>query len=244
MSPIVDDGAVIFHVGGHDKGALTKFDAVTGAVKWAWDGDGPAYASPVILTIGGTRQIVAMTQRNIVGVAADTGKLLWQRPWVNQFHNHSISPIPYRDMILVSGYEMGVVAFRPVKQGDTWTTQTAWETKDVSMFMANPVLVGDTLYGLSQRNSGQYFALDPKTGKILWLGKGRQATNTAIVKSNETLFLLNDDGQLHVAKSNPAGLEIVRTYTVAESATWAQPTISGNRLFVKDLKSLALWTVN
>ena len=48
----------------------------------------------------------------------------------------------------------------------------------------------------------------------------------------------------HVAKSNPAGLEIVRTYAVADSATWAQPTISGNRLFVKDLKSLALWTVN
>ena len=30
--------------------------------------------------------------------------------------------------------------------------------------------------------------------------------------------------------------------TVADSATWAQPTISGNRVFVKDVTSLALWT--
>jgi hypothetical protein len=31
---------------------------------------------------------------------------------------------------------------------------------------------------------------------------------------------------------------------VADSATWAEPTISGNRLFVKDITSLALWTVS
>ncbi|MGE3512370.1 MAG: PQQ-binding-like beta-propeller repeat protein [Vicinamibacterales bacterium] len=244
MSPIVDRGDVIFHVGGHDRGALTKFDAVTGAVRWAWDGDGPAYASPIIAELGGTRQVVAMTQRHIVGVSADSGKLLWERPWVNQFSNHSISPILYRDTIIMTGYEMGVVAFRPRRSGDTWTTDTVWEARDVSVFMSNPVLVGETLYGLSQRNSGQFFTMDARTGRVLWLGKGREATNTAIVKANDTLFLLNDDGELIVAKSNPAGLEVIRRYQVAENETWAQPTISGNRIVIKDLTTLALYTVN
>jgi hypothetical protein len=32
--------------------------------------------------------------------------------------------------------------------------------------------------------------------------------------------------------------------TKSDSATWAQPAISGNRVFVKDASSLALWTVN
>jgi len=36
FSPLVDRGLVIFHVGGHDKGALTAFDAKTGDVKWEW----------------------------------------------------------------------------------------------------------------------------------------------------------------------------------------------------------------
>jgi hypothetical protein len=31
---------------------------------------------------------------------------------------------------------------------------------------------------------------------------------------------------------------------VADSATWAQPAISGSRVFVKDLSALALWTLN
>lgn len=244
MSPIVDDGSVIFHVGGHNQGALTKFDAVTGAVKWSWDGDGPAYASPVIVQLDGVRQVVAMTQRNIVGVAADTGQLLWRRPYENQFSNHSISPIPYRDTIIMSGYEMGVTAFKPIKRGDAWTTETVWDTKDVSMFMSNPVLVGDTVYGLSMRNSGQFFALDARSGRVLWRGAGRVATNTAIVKANDLLFLLNDDGELIVAEARPAGLETVRTYTVANSPTWAQPVFSGRSLFVKDLTALALWTLD
>ncbi len=244
MSPIADRGAVIFHVGGHDNGALTAFDANTGEIKWSWNGDGPAYASPIIADLNGTRQVIALTQRNIVGVSADTGTLLWRRPFANQFSNHAISPIVFEDTIIMSGYEMGVTAFKPVKRGDVWATETRWETKDVSMFMSNPVLVGGTLYGLSQRSSGQFFALEARTGKVLWLGPGREATNTAIAKAGDLLFLLNDDAELIVAKSNPSGLKALRRYTVADSATWAQPVISGGRVFVKDVSALSLWTLN
>jgi hypothetical protein len=30
---------------------------------------------------------------------------------------------------------------------------------------------------------------------------------------------------------------------VATSATWAQPAVSGNRIFVKDVSSITLWTL-
>jgi outer membrane protein assembly factor BamB len=112
------------------------------------------------------------------------------------------------------------------------------------MFMSNPVVIGDTLYGLSQLKSGQFFALDVKTGKTLWLGEGREATNVAITKAADLLFLLNDSGELIVARGSRTKFEPVKRYTVANSATWAQPTISGNRVFVKDASSLTLWTVN
>ena len=57
QSALVDRGHVILHVGGHDQGALTAFDAATGAVKWSWNGDGPAYGSPILADFGGTRQV-------------------------------------------------------------------------------------------------------------------------------------------------------------------------------------------
>jgi outer membrane protein assembly factor BamB len=244
-SPMADRGLIIVHVGGHDQGALTAYDANTGAVKWSWPGDGPAYSSPIVADLGGTRQVVTITQKNIVGVDATTGELLWQRPWPTRPNNNSITPLLYgTDTIIASGYERGVAALKPVKRNGTWEVDTLWETQEVSMFMSNPVLVGDTLYGLSQKNSGQFFTLDAKTGKVLWLGTPREATNTALVKSGDVLFLLNDDAELIVAKTSQTGIEPLRRYTVAENATWAQPTISGNRVFVKDVSSLALWTLN
>jgi hypothetical protein len=48
---------------------------------------------------------------------------------------------------------------------------------------------------------------------------------------------------LIVARANRERFEPIARYTVSEAATWAQPAISGNRLFVKDVRTLSLWTV-
>ena len=42
------------------------------------------------------------------------------------------------------------------------------------------------------------------------------------------------------------GFEPITRYRVAAEetfSTWAQPAISGNRIFIKDLTSIALWTI-
>ena len=244
MSPVADKGIVIFHVGGHDQGALTAFDAVTGAVKWSWNGDGPWYASPVVTDLGGTRQLVTVTQQKVVGLDVATGTLLWQHPWVTRASNNSITPIRFGDNLIITGQDKGVAALKPVRQNNQWTVQIVWETPDVAMFMSNPVVVGDTLFGLSHRASGQYFALDLNAGKVLWLGEPRQAVNTAIVKAGETLFMLNEDAELVIAKSSRTGFDPVKRYEVATSSTWAQPAITGNRIFIKDVSTLALYRLN
>jgi len=242
MSPLVDRGMTIVHVGGHDKGALTAFDAATGAVKWQWTGDGPSYGSPIAADLGGTRQVIVLTQENIVGVAEATGELLWQRRFATEYQQNAITPILYGDTIVVSGLEKPVTAFRAVKRGAQWVTENAWENSEVALYMTNAVIARDTLFGMSHKNSGQFFALDAKTGKTLWKSAPRQAANTALLSSGDLLFMLKDDGELIVAKASPTAFEPVKRYTVADSATWAQPTIAGNRIFIKDTNSLALWT--
>jgi peroxiredoxin len=107
-----------------------------------------------------------------------------------------------------------------------------------------PVVLADTLFGLSHLASGQFFALDATTGKTLWLGPPREAKNTAVVKAGDLLFLLNDDAELIVARSSRTGFEPLKRYTVADSPTWAQPAISGNRILVKDVSSLTLWSLD
>ena len=58
------------------------------------------------------------------------------------------------------------------------------------------------------------------------------------------MFSLENDGELIVARSSHTGFEPLHRYTVADDETWAQPTISGNRVFIKDVSTLALWTLN
>src|SRR6266850_3325586 len=107
--------------------------------------------------------------------------------------------------------------------------------------MANAVVVRDMVLGMAHRNSGQFFALDAKTGRTLWTSPPRQGTNAAILRAGDVVFALKDDAELIVARPNATGLEPLKRYTVADSATWALPTVAGNRIYVKDTNSLALW---
>ena len=241
-SPLVDRGLVIVNVGGHDEGALTAFDANTGSVKWSWNGDGPSYASPVVADIDGVRQVIALTQDNVVGVSAADGRLLWRRPFKTEFTQNIITPALIGNTVIIAGYQQPTAAFRIVKKGDQWITEDAWRNEMVSLYMANGVVIGDLLFSLSQRNSGQYFLLDVKSGKTTWTGKPREAMNAAIAKSGALVFALEDDATLVVGRVASGRFEELKRYTVAKSSTWAQPAISGNRIFVKDTNAVALWT--
>ena len=244
MSPLVVGDLVIVHIGGHDDGALTAFDAATGAVRWSWDGDGPAYGSPMLFELGGTRQVVVFTQEHFVGVSLETGALLWSRPFVTRSLTTSQTPILYRDMVIQNGRGNGVTAFRVASGSDGWTTEDVWHTDEVSLHMTNGVVNDGVLYGLSHLNSGQYFGLDLDTGEVLWTSAPRQAENASILRSGDTILSLEDDAELVVIAHSRAAFTPVQRYEVADSETWTQPTLSGNRLFIKDVSTLTLWTLD
>ena len=242
FSPIVDRGLVIFHPGGHDNGAITAFDVNTGAMKWSWDGDAPSYGSPIVVELGGTRQIIALTKAKVVGLDVATGALLWERPFVSSNFTNSATPILSGQTVILSNGGP-VTAFTVMRRDGKWMTEDAWTNADQPYRLSNPVLVGDTLFGLSTRNSGQYFAIDVKTGKSLWTSEPRQAGQAAFVKAGSVVFSLEDDGELVVERVNTAAFEPLKRYKVADSETWTQPTISGNRLLVKDVSTLTLWII-
>ena len=244
FSPLVDRGRVVFHMGGNDKGMLGAFDVNTGEAKWVWSGDGPGYGSPMLYEFAGMRQIVTMTQQKFIGLDAATGSLLWERPYTTEYAQNIITPVRYGDTLIVSGFQKPVVAFRVTRRNNQWTTEQVWENADVSLYMSDAVVLGETLVGFSQRRSGQFFGLDARSGKTLWTSDPRQATNAAIVRAGDFWFALKDDGELLVLRGNASAFEPLRRYAVANSATWAQPVVSGNRIFVKDVSTLTLWTFN
>ena len=244
MSPLVVGNLMVLHVGGHDNGALTAFDVATGAERWRWTGDGPAYGSPLLFNLSGTPQVVTFTQKYFVGVSLEGGKLLWQRPFTTPSTTTSQTPILYKDTVIEMGRNNGVTAFRATPAGDRWTTANAWHTDDVSMHLSDAVAADGVLFGLSHLNSGQYFALDLDSGRVLWKSEPRQAAHAAIARAGNTIFSLEDDSELVVIRLARDRFDPIARYKVADTDTWAQPVVSGNRIFVKDVSSLTLWTVD
>jgi outer membrane protein assembly factor BamB len=236
MSPVFDKGLLIAHVGGIKLGALTAFDAANGAVKWAWNGDSPAYSSPIVVELGGVRQVVTQSHSNIVGVAVDSGKLLWKIPFTTSYDQNAVTPVLYKDTLIFSGVDKGVFAVR--------NTQVVWKNKDVSMYMNSPVVSGDLLFGFSHLKKGQFFCLDARTGATLWTGPARGGDNAAMLAGSDTLYALMPEGQLVIAKPTAKGLNEIRRYEVADSPTWAHPVVLGDGVLIKDLKTVARWGVD
>jgi outer membrane protein assembly factor BamB len=243
MSPLVDGDAVIIHTGGPGDTALTAYDVDDGQVIWEWDGDSPAYGSPIVAELGGTRQVITFTHQNMIGVTRDGGRLLWSREFVTPSDTTAQTPIIHEDTVIQAGRENGFTAFRVVPGTGDWRTEDVWHTDEVSLHMTNGVVVDGVLYGLSHLNSGQYFGLDLDTGAVLWTSPGRQAENAAMVSAGDAVFSIQDNAEMVVFDASRTAFEPLQRYEIATSETWAQPAISGNRFFVKDVSRLTLWTL-
>ena len=201
MSPIVDGPLVVAHLGANDSGALTAFDAATGAVRWRWTGDGPASASPVLAEIAGTRQLITQSENAVIGVDPSAGRLLWRIPFTTSFDQNSVTPVVVKDLVIYSGLENGTTAVRIIRKGTSWAAEPVWKNEQVSMYMSSPVVNGATLFGLSHRNRGQFFAIDVGTGKTLWTTAGREGENASVLAAGGVLLLSTTNGELIVARA-------------------------------------------
>jgi outer membrane protein assembly factor BamB len=168
--------------------------------------------------------------------------LLWQRPWVSPNDTNSITPVIHGRNVIVSGNGDPTTAFTVTKKGNDWAIDAAWSNEEIPMRMSNPVLLGETLYGLSTRNSGQYFAVDARSGKTLWLSEGRQAGNAAMATAPGFVMSLESDGELVILRASQTAFEEAARYKVADTETWTQPSYAGNRIFIKDVSNLTMWT--
>ncbi len=244
LSPLVDSGLVIAHVGGPDKGALTAFDAETGATKWSNAVDGPAYASPIIVTLAGARQIVTFVQQSLIGVEFATGKLLWKLPSKTQYDENINTVLSYKDMLIFSREGQGLSAIRLTKPGAEIVPEQVWTNKEAELYMNTPVLQGKTVFGMTSRQKGQFFAVDAETGKTVWQSPGRMGENAAILNlADQAILFLTNDAKLLVQAADGKTYSPVAEYTVASSPTWAHPLVIGKRILIKDQTTLISFAV-
>jgi outer membrane protein assembly factor BamB len=242
MSPIVVANLLVVHVGGSGNGALTAFDVTSGQPRWSWTGDGPAYASPVVADLSGTRQIITQSQRSIVSVSLTDGHLLWQVPFATEFAQNIVTPIVVGDLVVYGGVGKPTAALRVTQTAGKWQAEQAWQNAELPLYMSSPVESGGYLFGLATRNRGQFFCLDPRTGKTVWTTKGREAENASFVTTGDLILAVTTEGEVVISRNSPKQFDLVKRYTIADSPVWAYPAVTSGGLVIKDAETLAYWT--
>jgi outer membrane protein assembly factor BamB len=257
----VVDGMCIAQVGGQKNGGIVAYDLATGDEKWKWTQDGPAYASPVLLTVDGIKLVVAITAKKIVAVSASDGKLAWEAPFEAPMRNYNAAtPIVDGQTIIYGGGSRPFKAVRIEKEGSSFVAKELWSSSEKSVQFNTPVLKDGFLYGLTQAN--ELFCMDAKTGRIAWTDPGGQATESArparggrggrgggsrgygsIVDAGSILLALTPSSELVAFEPNDKKYVEHARIKVADTPTYAYPVVAGNRLFVKDRDTVALWTL-
>jgi outer membrane protein assembly factor BamB len=248
-SPLVADGLCIAQVG---KGGLTAFDAATGNVRWCYDDviGGPGYGSPVLVEMAGERQVVTVTQNCYLGVSAAAGKLLWRLGVPRWDIQQCITPVVYKDLLIIADSGDPLRAIRLEKTERGITAREVWKAQahtSNGYQTCSPILAGDWLLGFSGQKTGHLFCLDAQTGRTLWQSEGRlggDATGHAsIVRAGGVWLALTSRGHLSVVKATGTSYEPMAEYRLAERGTDAYPVFLGDRLLIKDDTTLRCFRV-
>jgi len=229
----VDGERVICSPGG-PKASLAALDKHTGNTVWTAPsiGERAGYASPVLVEHQGVRMIVTMTARSILGVEADTGRLLWRFEHVTHADENIIRPVVHAGEIFVSTiFEAGSLKLKISVDGGQMRAERVWRSDDLDNQHGGVILLDGYLYGASRsKNNGKWICLDWKTGRLMYAERG--VGKGALTYADGMFYILNEQGAVALVKAVPTAHEVVSSFRIppgGEGPTWAHPVVCGGR---------------
>jgi outer membrane protein assembly factor BamB len=230
-SPLVADGRVYLSAGG--TAGVLALSLADGEVQWSQGSWGAAYSSPVRAFLGGRDQILFFTAAGPVGVAPDTGSLLWSFPWTTSYEVHAATPLvlPGDRVFIASGYGVGGAMI----ELEGATPRELWRSKSVKNKLSTSVVHGGHLYGF---NEDRLTAVDVRTGAPAWdaMGYGRGS----LVLVDDHLLVLSEACKLTLHRASPTADTLVGASWDGLTAApcWTAPAVAGQIVYARDATSL------
>ena len=242
-SPVLAHGLVVVQVGSDIHGGrILGLDPATGTTKWEWQGPGPGYASPVLITIANTSQLVTMTNSSIVGLEARTGTELWSVAFPDEWHENIVTPVWTGRHLIVSGTRQGTQAYTIAQTGGTWQAKQVWKVTEASMYMSSPVAGDGLIYGMSDKKKGHFVALDEKTGAVKWATEGREGEFASVLLTPQHVLYLTNGSDLVLTRRGAATFAAEKKYDLGTAATWSAPVLLGSGLVIRDAAGVSKLT--
>ena len=239
-APLIVDDKVIVQPGGSPGRSVVAYNKLTGEPVWRALDDRQAYVSPMLVTLGGARQILVVSSNRVVGLTPENGSLLWEYPWNTSMGINCSQPIVVdaNRFFISSGYGKGAALVEVKKDGGGFAARTVWENTMMKNKFNNSVLYNGHVYGLDE---GILTCIDVETGQRKWKG-GRYGYGQLLLADGH-LIVLSDTGELALVKASPDQHTEVAKFSALEGKTWNHPAIADGRLLVRNATQMACFNL-
>jgi enterochelin esterase-like enzyme len=229
-SPVVTGKRVIVATGGEGH-AVTAFDRETGEPVWA-AGDGiVSYQTPMLVELGGREQLIALTNRDLMGIDPADGGIIWELQHTEgREGDETAHPTVLDDERFLVAYQRGARLYRWTGNG----VEEVWQTRAFGNTLALPVLIGDHFYGFS---GTVLTCVDGETGEIVW--RTRELSGLGLSAVDGRLAVLSNDGELVVVDASPGGYREVTRHKVLENGNYPVPSFADGLFVVRNLQQMA-----
>ena len=235
-SPLVDRNLVLIEAGGKNGHSLMAFDKTSGKIAWTTGNDERGYSSPIIATIGRTRQAVFFTGYGLIAVAPQNGQVLWKYPWMTSQYTNAATPvfIPPNRFFISSSSGMGgtVVEISATDKG--YEVAEVWRNNNMQNHSATSIYYQGHLYGF---DGSTLKCLDAETGEEKW--KARGYGHGTLIVADGHLVILGERCNLGIAEATPAGfVEKVNALVFRRSRCETVPSLADGRIYLRDEKEI------
>jgi len=240
-SPLVVDDKVIVLPGGASGNSVVAYNKLTGAPVWKTLNDRQAYVSPMLVTLGGRRQILVVSSSRAVGLAPEDGSLLWSYPWDTDMGINCAQPIMVSNnrFFISAGYGKGAALVEISGAGKNFTARAIWENINMKNKFNSSVLHQGYVYGLDE---GILTCVDVNTGERKWKG-GRYGYGQVLLASGH-LIVMTDSGELVLLRATPEQPSEIARFQALEGKTWNYPAIANGRLLVRNANEMAAYNIS
>jgi outer membrane protein assembly factor BamB len=239
--PLMEPDRLIIATGG--AAILVALDKATGKELWRTPNQGGhlmSHVSVMSATIGGVKQYLYGTLKGPLGVAAATGKLLWEFP---RKFNVAVAPsviaVDGERVFMTGSYDAGSVMVRVRKLGAGFKAEPVFDMKlnEWNSEVHTPIVYKGHMFAVGKKRRGLFTCLN-FDGKEVWTSAG-QATfglGSYILADGAFYVLDGDSGKLRLIEASVTGYkELASAQVLSGPEVWGPMALSGGKLVLRDL---------
>jgi len=237
-SPIAFEGNVICSVGGPGQSVMA-FRQEDGKLAWRSGNFLTSQVPPILIDREGETELVIVGGGTINGLDPSHGDILWSYPHDPGNDLNCSTPLWGSDGILIvsSAYKAGSRALHLSRTEGRTIPEEVWFTKRSRFMFLGAVRLGGYVYGMSGDFGPAFLtAVDVRTGKALWRKRG--FSRASLLYADGKAIILDEDGDLAIARLSPEGVEVLARTKVFETTSWSVPTLVGTTLYARDREKI------